>query len=171
MLNVLLRFANSSAASTFLDKIAADMGNIIHELIDRDLVVCYAAITFSVADKSKAKVTSSKGGKTYNLYQASCTGKIKDKDVKPIRVSRLCCLAAPPHHTARGLLQSDVPTIAQCPSATPELPLLGQCPFTTGMIVYVSDNNPSSRALSYPTSFTINMGLADELCICNTRVI
>lgn len=154
MLNVMLRFANSSAAPAFLDKIAADMKKIIHELIDKDLMVCDATVTFSVADKTKAKAPSSKGGKTYNLYQASCTGKIKDKDIKSIRVPRLCC-PAPPPRPARGLLQSDVPSIAQCPSATPELPLLGQCPFTTGMVVYVSESSPAARAFSSPSSYGV----------------
>ena len=152
-LNVRLGFANSIAASAFLEMITANMRELIHDLVDKDLVVCDATITFSVAENTKVKATSAKG-KTYNLYQASCTGKIKDKDIKPIRVPRLCCPADPPRLGARGLLQSDVPSIAQCPSATPELPLLGQCPFTTGMIVYVSESSPdASRACSYPSGW------------------
>ena len=37
---------------------------------------------------------------------------------------------------SRRQLRQSLPQPAQCPSQTPELPTLGTCPYTTGMVVY-----------------------------------
>ena len=61
-----------------------------------------------------------------------------------MRVPELCCAPAPKRSALelggggapRRQLQQTLPQPALCPSQTPELPTLGTCPYTTGMVVY-----------------------------------
>lgn len=162
-LSVQLRFSNSSAASYLLTKLSSDMRPIISELVSKNVIPCGSVITFSTklravtsagasitlgnsASGHKKDIIPTKGKpklKTYNIYQASCSGKTRDRDIKAIKVPGLCCPASQKTlpKNSRDLLQSGttVPSIARCPASSPELPLVGQCPYTTGMIVFVSD--------------------------------
>ncbi len=63
--------------------------------------------------------------------------------MKAYRMPQLCCpnpLPAP-STGKRQLLQQSGPAIAECPFATPMLPTLGQCQYTTGMVVLCSVSN------------------------------
>jgi len=85
--------------------------------------------------------------KDYNIIQASCSGKSRDRLIRPYKIPELCCNVSSSDSSApvavkggrRALQQSSsAPTIQKC--SNPDFPLLGQCQFTTGMIVYVSDS-------------------------------
>jgi len=76
----------------------------------------------------------------YNDIQASCSGKTRDTLIRAFKVPELCCNTSSVDTSAqdggRRALKQSTPSVAPCPSAG--FPLLGQCQYTTGMIVYVS---------------------------------
>ena len=135
ILNVHLRFPQSLSAASFHAEVSENLPEVIGELQRFKLLVCGSVITFTANQSLTANTSHGPG-----TYQASCDGIAASSLVKGIKVPKLCCPASmhsvSSGTSSRGLLQSTV-AVAQCPAAIPSLPLLGQCQYTTGMIIYV----------------------------------